>query len=80
MYLESVSVHSPQHIIQAKKAIRKAFQYQIDNKGFSLIEILSTCPTNWGQTPNESTDWLEKNMLPYYPLGCFKDSFAEEKK
>ena len=77
MYLERVAVDSPQHIIQAKRAIKKAFQYQIENRGFSLIEVLSTCPTNWGQTPKESTEWLEQNMLPYYPLGCYKDSFAK---
>ena len=73
MYLERVSVHSPRHIIQAKKAVRKAFEYQNDNKCFSLVEVLSTCPTNWGQTPEEATSWLEKNMLSYYPLGCKKD-------
>ena len=78
MYLERVSVHSPQHIIRAKKAIRKAFQNQIDNKCFSLIEVLSTCPTNWGQTPTESTEWLEKTMMKYYPLGCLKDPDAKE--
>ncbi|KAA3635203.1 MAG: 2-oxoglutarate oxidoreductase [Calditrichaeota bacterium] len=77
MYLERVSVHSPRHIIQAKKAVRKAFEYQNANKCFSLVEVLSTCPTNWGQTPEEATDWLEKNMLSYYPLGVKKDSFGE---
>lgn len=73
MYLERVSVHSPQNIIKAKKAIRRAFEYQIANKCFSLIEVLSTCPTNWGKTPEESTSWLEENMLPYYPLGCVRE-------
>lgn len=69
MYLERVSVHSPQHIIQAKKAVRKAFQYQMDDKCFSLVEILSTCPTNWGQTPEESNKWVGEDMIDYYPLG-----------
>jgi len=77
-YIERVSVHSPRHIILAKKAIRKAFQYQLEGKCFSLVEVLSTCPTNWGQTPDEATDWLAKNMIPFYPLGCKKDTPAEE--
>ncbi len=78
MYLERVSVHDPQHIVLAKRAIRKAFQYQIDNRCFSLIEVLSTCPTNWGLTPRESTTWLENHLLPYYPLGCRKDIGEKE--
>lgn len=73
-YLERVSVHNPEHIIQTKKAIRRAFQFQIEKRGFSLIEVLSTCPTNWGKTPGESTEWLEANMQPYFPLGLYKDS------
>ncbi|MEA3453757.1 MAG: 2-oxoglutarate oxidoreductase, partial [Candidatus Caldatribacteriota bacterium] len=59
-------------IIKAKKAIKKAFQVQLDGKGFSLVEILSTCPTNWGLSPVESSKWLEDNMIPYFPLGEFK--------
>lgn len=78
MYLERVSVHSPQNIIKAKKAIKRAFMYQIENKCFSLIEVLSTCPTNWGKTPEESTNWLEENMLPYYPLGCVREPEREK--
>jgi len=77
LYLARVSVHSPQHIVQAKKAIRKAFQYQLDGRCFALVEVLSTCPTNWGITPKESLDWLEKNMLAYYPLGVKRDPEAE---
>ncbi len=73
-YLERVSVHNPEHIIQTKKAIRRAFQFQIEKRGFSLVEVLSTCPTNWGKTPGESTEWLEANMQPYFPLGLYKDS------
>jgi 2-oxoglutarate ferredoxin oxidoreductase subunit beta len=72
-YIERVAVHTPQHIVQAKRAIRKAFEYQRDNKCFSLIEVLSTCPTNWGKTPVNSVEWLEKEMVPFYPLGLFKD-------
>ncbi len=71
-YLERVAVNSPMQIIKAKKAIKRAFQYQVEGKCFSMVEILSTCPTNWGKTPNESTQWLEENMMPYFPLGRVK--------
>ena len=71
-YIARVSVHNPFYTIEAKKAIKKAFQYQVDNRCFSLVEVLSTCPTNWGKTPVESTQWLEENMIPYFPLGEFK--------
>ena len=76
-YIERVSVHSPQNIIRAKKAIRKAFTYQKEGRCYSLVEVLSTCPTNWGLTPDESTKWLEENMIPYYPLHCFKEPGKE---
>jgi 2-oxoglutarate ferredoxin oxidoreductase subunit beta len=56
-----------------KKAIKKAFKNQMDNKGFSFVEVLSTCPTNWGMRPTDACDWLVDNMIPYYPLGVFKD-------
>jgi 2-oxoglutarate ferredoxin oxidoreductase subunit beta len=71
-YIERVSVHSPKHIIKAKRAIKKAFKLQAEGKCFTLIEVLSTCPTNWGKTPEESTKWLEENLLTYYPLGVKK--------
>lgn len=71
-YIERVSVHDVKNIRNAKKAIKKAFQNQIDKKGFSLIEVLSTCPTNWGLSPAESLKWLEENMIPKYPLGIKK--------
>ena len=61
-----------------KKAIKKAFQNQIDKKGFSLIEVLSTCPTNWGKSPVDALKWLEENMQTYYPLGVYKDKYAQE--
>ncbi|MBO5064868.1 MAG: 2-oxoglutarate oxidoreductase [Clostridia bacterium] len=77
-YLERVSVNNPANVKKAKKAIKKAFQNQIDGKGFSLIEVVSTCPTNWGLTPQKALEWLEENMLPYYPLGVYKDIYAEE--
>ena len=72
-YVERVSVHDVRHINQAKKAIRKAFEYQIAGRGFSMVEVLSTCPTNWGKTPVESLEWLKDNMIPCYPLGVKKE-------
>jgi 2-oxoglutarate ferredoxin oxidoreductase subunit beta len=72
-YIERVSVHDIKHINQAKKAIKKAFEYQIAGKGFSMVEVLSTCPTNWGMTPTESLEWVKDNMIPYYPLGVKKE-------
>ncbi|MDW7674801.1 MAG: thiamine pyrophosphate-dependent enzyme, partial [Bacillota bacterium] len=71
-YIARVSVHTPSHVKKAKKAITEAFQRQLDGKGFSLVEVLSTCPTNWGLNPVDSLKWLEEEMLPYYPLGEFK--------
>ncbi len=62
----------PKYIVKAKKAIKRAFQYQLENRCFSFVEVISNCPTNWGLTPVESLDWAEKQMLPYYPLGDFK--------
>ncbi len=76
-YLERVAVNNVKNIKAAKAAIKKAFQYQAEGKGFSLIEVLSTCPTNWGMTPLDSMKWLEENMIPYYPLGVYKDKGAQ---
>lgn len=76
-YLERVAVNNVKNIKAAKAAIKKAFQYQVEGKGFSLVEVLSTCPTNWGMTPLDSTKWLEENMIPYYPLGVYKDKGAQ---
>lgn len=72
-FIARVSVHNPQEVIKAKKVIRKAFEYQVARKGFTLVEVLSTCPTNWGLTPLEALKWLEENMIPYYPLGVKKE-------
>ena len=77
-YLERVAVNNVKNVKNAKKAIKKAFQNQIEGKGFSLIEVLSTCPTNWGFTPDKALAWLEENMIPYYPLGVYKDKYKEE--
>ncbi len=73
-YIERVSLHDVPNINKAKKAIRKAFEAQLVGKGFSLVEILSTCPTNWGLSPVESINWLKENMIPYYPLGVYKEA------
>ena len=71
-----IFVNNVKQIRNAKKAIKKAFQNQIDGKGFSLIEVLSTCPTNWGMTPQAALKWIDDKMIPYYPLGVYKDRTA----
>ena len=71
---QRVTVDTVPHVREAKKAIKKAFQNQIDHKGFSIVEVLSTCPTNWGLSPTDALKWLGENMIPYYPLGVYKDS------
>ena len=68
-YAERVSVDTVPNIRKAKAAIKKAFETQAAKKGFSIVEVLSTCPTNWGLTPTEALEWLRQNMMPYYPLG-----------
>ena len=70
---QRTSVDTVKNVNDTKKAIRKAFQNQIEGKGFSIIEVLSTCPTNWGMNPIEALGWLRENMIPYYPLGVYKD-------
>ncbi len=77
-YIERVAVNNVKNVKAAKKAIKKAFQNQIDKKGFSLIEVVSSCPTNWGMTPQNALKWLEENMIPYYPLGVYKDRSSEK--
>ena len=72
-YIARVSVHDVKHILEAKKSIKKAFEMQAQGKGFALVEVLSTCPTNWGMTPKEALNWLETNMIPQYPLGVKKE-------
>lgn len=71
-FVERVSVHNPAAIRKAKRAIKAAFECQLRGEGFSIVEVLSTCPTNWGIAPVESLKWLEENMIPYYPLGNFR--------
>lgn len=77
-YVTRVSVTTPAGLAKAKRAIKKAFQNQIDGKGLSIVEVLSTCPTNWGRAPFESMRWVDENMAPYFPLGDYKT--AEEAK
>ena len=71
-YVERVSLHSPKEIRKAKRAIKKGLTCQVEKRGFSLIEVLSTCPTGWGLSPVDAVAWLEANMVPYYPLGVLK--------
>jgi len=75
-YIVRRSLHSSREIRRAKKAIRTAFEVQKGNLGFSLVELLSTCPTNWGMSAAGSRDWIEERMLPFYPLGDYKVSPA----
>ncbi len=77
-YIQRVAVNNVKNIKQAQKAIKKAFQNQVEGKGFSLIEVVSSCPTNWGMTPQQALDWVESDMIPYYPLGVYKDKTAKE--
>ena len=79
-YIERVVVTSVAGIRKAKKAILKAFKNQVEGKGFSLVEVISTCPTNWGMTPVKAMEWANENMLPYYPLGVYRDRDAESKE
>ena len=76
-YLERVAVNSVRNIKNAKKAIKKAFENQVNKKGFSLVEVVSTCPTNWGLTPEKALEWVDEKMIPYYPLGVYKDRSAK---
>jgi len=79
-YIERVAVNNVKNVNKAKKAIKKAFQNQIEGKGFSLIEVVSSCPTNWGMSPSQALQWVEEKMIPYYPLGVYKDKDAKGKE
>ena len=72
-YIERVAVNSPANIRKAKRAIAKAFQVQLDGRGFSMVEILSPCPTNWKMTPLKSWQWIDEEMTKVFPLGVYKD-------
>ena len=77
VYVERVSTHDIKNIMNAKKAIKKAFQVQMAGKGFSIVEVLSSCPTNWGLNPIDSLKWIQEKMIPNYPLGNFKGKDLE---
>ena len=71
-FIARVAVNNPANMAKAKAAIKKAFEVQLRGEGFAIVEVLSTCPTNWGMTPLESVKWLEQSLMPYYPLGVLK--------
>jgi len=75
-FIERVAVDSPKNVLSAKRAIAKAFRNQLDGKGFSLVEVLSLCPTDWGMTPLQAVDWVRDHMMKHYPLGVYKDVSA----
>jgi len=77
-YAERVAADSVRNIRAAKRALKKAFEYQIEKKGFTIVEVLSNCPTNWGMPPAESLEWIRAEMIPYYPLGVYKDASIKE--
>jgi len=74
---QRVTVDTPKNVRAAKRAIKKAFEYQVDGVGYTIIEVVSTCPTNWGLSPVDALQWMRDNMLPYYPLGVYKDVKAD---
>ncbi len=77
-YIERVAVNNVKNVNKAKKAILKGFRNQVEGKGFSLIEVISSCPTNWGLAPDKALKWIDDNMIPYYPLGVYKDKNADK--
>ena len=78
-FIARVAVNNVKNIKNAKKVIEKAFCNQVEGKGFSLVEVVSSCPTNWGLTPQKALEWVETKMIPYYPLGVYKDKSEEAK-
>ncbi|MBR5542893.1 MAG: 2-oxoglutarate oxidoreductase [Oscillospiraceae bacterium] len=79
-YIERVAVNNVKNVKAAGKAILKAFKNQVEGKGFSLIEVVSSCPTNWGMTPQKALEWIDEKMIPYYPLGVYKDKSAQKEE
>lgn len=77
-YLARVAVNNVKNVRAAGKAIEKAFRNQVEGKGFSLVEVISACPTNWGMTPQNALQWIDEKMIPYYPLGVYKDRSGKE--
>jgi len=76
-FIARVGVHTPMQVVNAKRVIKKAFRLQSENKCFTLVEVLSSCPTNWGVNPSAATKWIGDAMQPYYPLGIYKDPERE---
>ena len=74
VYIERVSCNNPANVRKAKNAIRKAFQNQLDGKGYSFVEVMTSCPTNWGLSPEKSLKFLEENMMKEFPLGVLRDN------
>ncbi len=79
VYIERVSVHDAKNVLRTKKAIKRALQNQIEGVGYSFVEVLSMCPTNWGMTTRQAVSWIEEHMVPYYPLGVYRDRGKERK-
>ena len=77
-YVARVAVNNVKNVKAAEKAIYKAFKNQVEGKGFSIVEVVSACPTNWGMTPTDALKWVDEKMIPYYPLGVYKDRSGEE--
>lgn len=76
-YVERTALDSFKDLLKTKRAVQRAFRYQMEGKGFSLVEILSPCPVDWKLTPRDALEWIRKEMIPIYPLGNFKDKFKE---
>ncbi len=76
-FVERVSLLSPQDILKAKKVVKKALQFNKEERGFTFVEFVSTCPTNWGLDPMKALEWAKENMLPFFPLGNFRDKSVE---
>ena len=72
-YIVRCSTHDAKNVLSTKKAIKKAFENQVQGRGFSLVEILTTCPTNWGLSPVNALKYVEEKVIPYYPLGVYKE-------
>ena len=77
-FIERVSLLTPQDIIKAKRVVKKALQFNKENRGFTFVEFVSTCPTNWGMTPLDAQKWAKEHMLKYFPVKNFRDRSVEE--
>ena len=76
-YLERVAVNNPANVMKARRALKRAFKVQLEGLGFSLVEIISQCPTGWGLPPTQAVKWIDENMKSYFPLGVYKDARAD---